>query len=344
MYMYIYIYIYIYTHTYILSTMHVSIDKRHHCYSTHIISLSFSLSLYIYPSLSLPSLSTQSPGSRKGKVEIIEQSEAGMGIGYESTEFREGRLSFQDVCPEDLGGRRDWRPWGWPRAPSSPASFKNNDNWIKADLALMDRWIGISIFHVDKSYSKDFGADQRRQRDSVANRNSHKTVSWADWSDREDCAEALRPIDHLASCGVFTECSTKRWGGGKWGDQRSVKGRRLRRSKFACDCFRWAGCQGASRHDHPAEYAEVWGQRRIRHFRDLLPVGVPGYDRHLLPRDGAGCMRSLSTRMSIDLMRQLGSGLLSLCCAGVIGPAYLVREAVLISSVRFVIFWLIFRC
>ena len=50
--------------------------------------------------------------------------------------------------------------------------FQETDKWQNVNeinLSVSHPWTGRTIFMVDKSYSKEYGTDQRRQRATVAN-------------------------------------------------------------------------------------------------------------------------------------------------------------------------------
>ena len=60
--------------------------------------------------------------------------------------------------------------------------FKEEDDWENPDMKRPKDsrpWVGETIFLVDRKYSKEFGTDQRRQRDAFKNKTAER-VSWAD--------------------------------------------------------------------------------------------------------------------------------------------------------------------
>ena len=68
----------------------------------------------------------------------------------------------------------------------SGETFDVTDEWRcrePADEELPRGWTGRSIFLVDRSYTRDFGTDQRRQRSAVANVKNRARVLWADEDD-----------------------------------------------------------------------------------------------------------------------------------------------------------------
>ena len=66
--------------------------------------------------------------------------------------------------------------------------FEQHDRWQGQVRDEEEAWKGATIFLVDKTYSKDYGTDQRRQRLAAKNKRedqSSRRVSWADTSGSE---------------------------------------------------------------------------------------------------------------------------------------------------------------
>ena len=101
--------------------------------------------------------------------------------------------------------RAPFDPWDVPNGPGRKTrlqslrltkgvfirggSFEEKDHWQdRREEDKKEEWTGSTIFLVDKSYTKDFGTDQRRQRQEAQNLREAKasrTLSWADATDSE---------------------------------------------------------------------------------------------------------------------------------------------------------------
>ena len=61
-------------------------------------------------------------------------------------------------------------------------NFQEKDDWQNVNgeqiRSVSHSWTSRTVFIVDRRYSKEYGADQRRQRAIVANHRNHKTTHW----------------------------------------------------------------------------------------------------------------------------------------------------------------------
>ena len=67
-------------------------------------------------------------------------------------------------------------------------AFEQHDRWQERVEDEGREWKGATLFLVDKTYSKDYGTDQRRQRSAARNKRKEmapRRVSWADTSGSE---------------------------------------------------------------------------------------------------------------------------------------------------------------
>ena len=110
--------------------------------------------------------------------------------------------------------RAHFNPWDVPNGPGRKtrlkpvrltrgtfeegSTFEEKDHWQHRQREdRREEWIGSTLFLVDKTYAKDFGTDQRRQRQEAQNlreaRAPHK-LSWADATDDEMGEDRPRKI------------------------------------------------------------------------------------------------------------------------------------------------------
>ena len=77
------------------------------------------------------------------------------------------------VDPRGPGGKTKLKPDRFTQSIyEDSGNFQETDKWQnldRIDLSVSHPWTGRTIFIVDKSYSKEYGTDQRRQRATVAN-------------------------------------------------------------------------------------------------------------------------------------------------------------------------------
>ena len=97
----------------------------------------------------------------------------------------EPRLDKFDPCraPRGPGRRTKLKPWRTTEGNYDDGNyFKESDEWQvynarremidnqnKRHRSAQSSWTGRTIFIVERAYSKEYGTDQRRQRDTAAN-------------------------------------------------------------------------------------------------------------------------------------------------------------------------------
>ena len=100
-------------------------------------------------------------------------------------------------APRGLGRKTRPKPWSTQGVYENGNDFQEKDEWQlyntrkhEQPRSVSPLWTGRTMFIVNRGYSKQYGTDQRRQRETVANLSEHHT-SWGEnlimpdsWSER----------------------------------------------------------------------------------------------------------------------------------------------------------------
>ena len=112
------------------------------------------------------------------------------GGDYWSERGERGRWVRIHTTPRTV----DFLPWKVARGPGRKTrlssvrstrgvdvnghTFEIKDDWTNAQSRNRPRWTGRTIFLVDRAHTDEWGTDQRRQRDEVANFSEARTPTW----------------------------------------------------------------------------------------------------------------------------------------------------------------------